>query len=101
MFGKRVAERQRRRWLMRLRYLIAEATSLAGGNLCAAGHDWQSDGGRPCPRSGSECTQTVYRCARCGVWDYGDPGGPGHADCNGVRLCSSDVEQYAHAHEVG
>lgn len=30
--------------------LVAEAVALAGGNLCAAGHDWQCVGGRACPR---------------------------------------------------
>ena len=59
---------------------------------CEAGHDWQSIGGRACPyadenlaafctRSQAHRTQTVYRCGRCGEWDYGERGGPGHADC--------------------
>lgn len=70
-----------------LRNLIAEARSLANDHPCiSSGHDWKSEGGRPCPRSGTdgECghsSQAVYVCARCGQYDYGEPGGPGHADC--------------------
>jgi hypothetical protein len=44
-------------------------------------HDWQPDGGRQCPRGDTACSQTVYRCARCGAWDYGEAGGPSHAEC--------------------
>ena len=69
---------------MNLHLLVAEAVALAGGNLCARGHDWQFEGGRPCPRSPDEdddCSQSVFRCGRCGVYDYGQPGGPGHAEC--------------------
>ncbi len=57
-------------------------------DLCARdGHDWQTDGGRACPRE-EDCgrSQHVYRCARCGAWDYGEPGGPGHDDC--ASYCS-------------
>lgn len=67
---------------MSLQFLIAEAVALGGGNLCAAGHDWATDGGRMCPRGENMwCSQAVYRCARCGEYDYGDKGGPGYADC--------------------
>jgi hypothetical protein len=59
---------------------------------CSQGHDWQTDGGRACPHVGTDedCgrSQAVYRCARCGEWDYGYPGGPGHADC--VTYCATD-----------
>lgn len=86
-----------------LQHLIAEAVALGGGDLCAAGHDWQSVGGRggcdDCPVAAEldrlselgspNCSdrpgQAVYQCARCGTWDYGEPGGPGHADC--VQFC--------------
>jgi len=62
--------------------LIAEAAALGGGNLCAAEHDWVSEGGRTCPKYESAgCSQTVYRCARCGDYDYGDKGGPAHHEC--------------------
>lgn len=66
---------------MSLQHLIAKAAALGGGNLCAATHDWKPEGGRPCPRGGN-CSQTVYRCARCGEYDYGEPCGPGHAECH-------------------
>lgn len=68
---------------------IADARALANDHPCAStGHLWESEGGRTCPREGTdrECSHTsqaVYRCARCEVYDYGEPGGPGHADCEG------------------
>lgn len=63
-------------------HLIAEAAALAGGNLCASGHDWKENGGRGCPYGiEPECSQTVFRCVRCGVYDYGGHGGPGRSDC--------------------
>jgi hypothetical protein len=75
---------------MTLGHLVAEAVALGGGNLCAAGHDWQSIGGRTCYRR--ECdgrrSQTVYQCERCGVYDYGEPGGPAHAECES-RACQT------------
>jgi hypothetical protein len=64
-----------------LTHLIAEAVALGGDNLCAAGHDWQFEGGRYCERCDGGASQPVFRCARCGEWDYGEPGGPGHAHC--------------------
>jgi hypothetical protein len=44
-------------------------------------HDWQVHGGRPCPHGVAICSQIVYRCARCGDWDYGEVGGPTDAEC--------------------
>ena len=65
-----------------LQNLIAEAVALGGGNLCAAGHDWESEGGRTCPKyEWAGCSQTVYSCRRCGAHDYGDKGGPAHREC--------------------
>ncbi len=64
-----------------------------GQVVCAKrGHDWKIVGGRACPIMGRErgygsphathtCTQTVYICSRCGLEDYGETGGPGHAEC--------------------
>lgn len=63
-----------------LRALIAEAAALGGTNLCAAGHEWRTDGGRACPHDCGD-SQPVYRCARCGEYDYGDPGGPAYREC--------------------
>lgn len=66
----------------RLTALIAKAVVLAGGDLCAEGHDWVTEGGRSCPEDlRSDCGQAVYRCARCGEYDYGHKGGPGWTDC--------------------
>lgn len=76
--------------MVNLQHLIAEAVALGGADLCAAGHDWQSEGGRSCPRGGTTASQAVYRCARCGVYDYGEPGGPGAADC--AKPCTLDCE---------
>lgn len=68
-----------------LRHLITEARNLAGDAVCAAGHVWESNGGRSCPKGLSDgrdpCSQTVYFCARCGAEDYGDAGGPAHREC--------------------
>lgn len=50
--------------------LIAEAVALAGGNLCASGHEWEPVGGRPCPRC--DDSEPVYQCARCGEYDFGE-----------------------------
>ena len=55
-------------------------------------HAWKMEGGRPCPRDVPGCSQAAYRCARpgCGAYDYGEPGGPGAADCIG---CTREQEQ--------
>jgi len=45
-------------------------------------HDWVEEGGRPCPRGlSNDCSQPVYRCSRCGGYDYGEEGGPGDEHC--------------------
>lgn len=70
-----------------LRHLICGALALANDHPCTTvGHEWQPEGGRRCPRAtddddGCGGSQAVYRCARCGTYDYGERGGPGHADC--------------------
>jgi hypothetical protein len=66
-----------------LQALITEATQVLEPATCERhGHVWASEGGRPCPRGGGgNCSQTFYVCSRCGKEDYGDKGGPGHADC--------------------
>ncbi len=68
--------------LSTLRHLIADAVALGGENLCAAGHEWESEGGRTCPKyESANCSQTVYVCRRCGAYDYGDKGGPAQREC--------------------
>jgi hypothetical protein len=57
---------------------------------CTVSHDWQPVGGRTCPRWEEAyvegirlyCSQTVYRCSRCGAYDHGEPGGPSFKECN-------------------
>lgn len=49
-------------------------------------HEWVSGGGRPCPYSVDiNCSQSVYVCEHCGVYDYGEIGGPGWNDCMDAR----------------
>lgn len=77
-----------------IQHLITEARALAGEVLCAAGHAWESEGGRACPKGLSDgrnpCSQTVYACARCEAGDYGDAGGPAHHEC--FTECSREPE---------
>jgi len=64
------------------RRLSRKVAALAADFACRAiGHDWILDGGRACPKSHEGCSQTVYRCRRCGEYDYGYEGGPAHKDC--------------------
>lgn len=72
--------------------LITEATLLAGyGHPCHTGHAWVTEGGRQCPRGSEQASQVVYVCARCGEQDYGEPGGPGHSDCE--RPCDVSCQR--------
>ncbi|MNK92717.1 hypothetical protein D3C87_1128490 [compost metagenome] len=62
--------------------LIDAALQLGDPNNTAYhGRLWQSEGGRSCPIGWEDCSQTVYVDAATGENDYGEPGGPGHADC--------------------
>lgn len=68
--------------------LVAQARALANDHPCTTmGHIWETEGGRRCPHAESDlddgcgASQAVYRCARCGTHDYGEPGGPGARDC--------------------
>jgi hypothetical protein len=78
-----------------LNSLISEARALANDHPCTTvGHDWVSEGGRRCPHAtddddGCGGSQAVYRCARCGEYDYGERGGPGHADCGDSMNCNA------------
>ena len=66
-----------------LQQLIANARI---DHPCSQGHEWVSDAGRSCPND-PDCggSQAVYHCTRCGDYDYGEPGGPGHTDC--LKFC--------------
>lgn len=82
-----------------LPFLIAQAAALAGGDLCTAEHAWEAEGGRPCPRrpDNAACSQTVYRCRRCGEYDYGERGGPAYEDCYGEeRGCDWACDEVAY-----
>lgn len=62
--------------------LVEQAKELGGNSLCSVdGHDWQTDGGRCCPKGHEDCSQPVYVCGRCGLSDYGDRGGPAYHEC--------------------
>lgn len=63
-----------------LAQLVTQAKIL-GGTPCH--HDWRHVGGRQCKcdPTGYFRSQSVFQCARCETYDYGQPGGPGHEDC--------------------
>ena len=71
--------------------LITAAVQLAGSDAVSHGARlWQSEGGRRCPLDWDDCSQAVYVDLKTGEHDYGEPGGPGHADC--VRHCSHGMQ---------
>lgn len=75
-----VGHRQERRML---NDLITAAIQLAGTED-QVNHNarlWQMEGGRACPLGWGDCSQPVYADLKTGEYDYGEPGGPGHADC--------------------
>ncbi|CAN7474154.1 hypothetical protein LJR175_003184 [Variovorax sp. LjRoot175] len=63
--------------------LISDARAIAGNDdgRMHKGWLWKFAGGRACPIGWEDCSQAVFRCARSDDWDYGEPGGPGEADC--------------------
>lgn len=70
--------------------LVKEAHQLARP-LCESGeHQWVSIGARGCAHPEDigcgHCSQAVYECQACGATDYGERGGPGHADCMNCKL---------------
>lgn len=71
--------------------LITAAAQLAGDDVVSHGaRMWQSVGGRTCPLGWGGCSQPVYVDLKTGEYDYGQPGGPGHADCR--RHCKNGME---------
>lgn len=68
--------------------LITGALALAGAETAAAhgGRIWHMEGGRRCPIGWWDCSQPVYVDLASGEHDYGEPGGPGAADC--ARHCT-------------
>ena len=78
-----------------LKALVEEASFLNIGDPCQDGCDWKMEGGRRCPKGFTEfCSQAVYRCRRCGQYDYGDdPKGPGYQDCeNYCEYANGQIE---------
>lgn len=76
-----------------LNELITAAVQLAGADDLASHNArlWQMEGGRACPLGWGGCSQPVYVDVKTGAYDYGEPGGPGHADC--VRNCKHGMQQ--------
>ena len=76
--------------------LITAAVQLAGTDAVSNGARlWQCEGGRRCPLDWDHCSQPVYVDLVTGEHDYGQPGGPGHADCvdnckHGMQPCTED-----------
>lgn len=63
--------------------LITGAITLAGGDETAhGGRIWHMEGGRSCPIGWDDCSQPVFVDLASGEHDYGQPGGPGAADCD-------------------
>lgn len=77
--------------LASLEHLIDGARQLAGeeGRL-HNGRVWHFEGGRSCPIGWHRCSQAVYVDLASGEYDYGAPGGPGHADC--LENCSHGMQ---------
>lgn len=72
--------------------LIAAAMELAGADDTFSHNArlWQMEGGRACAIGLSECSQPVYVDIKTGEYDYGEPGGPGHAYC--METCRQGME---------
>lgn len=89
---------QRRTDMQTLDSLITAAVQLAGTEAVSHGARlWQSEGGRRCPLGWDGCSQAVYVDMKTGEYDYGEPGGPGHADCertcqHGMQPCTEEEE---------
>jgi hypothetical protein len=75
-----------------LNELITAAMQLAGteDQVSHGARLWKTDGGRRCPLDWDDCSQAVYVDLKTGEYDYGEPGGPGHADC--VSHCSRGMQ---------
>ena len=83
----------------RLDDLLTAAIQLAGENAVSHGARlWQSVGGRACPLEWGGCSQPVYVDMKSGEYDYGSPGGPGHADC--VRHCPHGMQPASKLEDV-
>ena len=72
--------------------LITAAVQLAGADdiVSHSARMWKLEGGRRCPLGWDGCSQPVYVDTKTGDYDYGELGGPGHADC--VSNCSHGMQ---------
>ena len=72
--------------------LITAALQLAGQEDQVSHNSrlWQSVGGRTCPIGWWRCSQSVFVDVATGEYDYGEPGGPGHAEC--LRSCPNRMQ---------
>ncbi|HSC06801.1 MAG TPA: hypothetical protein VLD59_08240 [Steroidobacteraceae bacterium] len=75
-----------------LQRLISEASQQLGSDACKAPAAMtgraSAEGRCPHPQEIGDvcaCSQAVYECRVCGDTDYGERGGPGHADCMDCR----------------
>lgn len=68
---------------MRLDDLVTAAMQLAGADdqVSHNARLWKMEGGRACPLDWDDCSQAVFVDLKTGEYDYGELGGPGHADC--------------------
>ena len=79
--------------------LIAAAEAEARPHFaCEDGdHFWHAEGGRCCPMGAEGCSQAVYVCKVCGVYDYGDgDDSPGKRDCQVV--CGDSMMGWRNGH---
>lgn len=72
--------------------LITAAVQIAGADDLVSHNArlWKSVGGRTCPLGWGDCSQSVYADLKTGEYDYGEPEGPGHADC--IRYCRHGLQ---------
>lgn len=98
---------ERLRAVFRLEYLIGSFLRVSSHPCDAgAGHAWKECGARVCPGhaggsaldahaqsapAAAPCQQPIFRCQECGTYDYGEPGGPGHAHCESKGCRGAEV----------
>ncbi len=79
--------------MLALNELITAAVQLAGADDLVSHNRalWQMVGGRACPIGWGDCSQAVFENIKTGAYDYGEPGGPGYAEC--VRSCRHGMQE--------
>jgi hypothetical protein len=56
-------------------------TGISESQIRLSNHNLVTVGGRPCPAGIDDCSQGVYKCSRCNMYDYGEKGGNAHTEC--------------------